>query len=91
VMLRRRLGRLGGAAIASTFVRVALASAAVAGVGWIVWHPLDGALGRSFPAQVVSLGLALAAAATTYLAACRALRVRELDVLLSLRARLRGA
>ena len=91
VLLRRRLGRMYGAEIAQTVARVALASAAVAGVAWIVWKPLDSALGRSFGAQVVSLGLALAAALFTYLVGCRALRVRELDTLASVWSRFRRA
>jgi len=89
VLLRRRLGRMHGGEIARTVVRVALVSAAVAGIAWIVWKPLDAALGRSFGAQVVSLGLALAAALCTYLVGCRALRVRELDTLTSVWSRLR--
>jgi hypothetical protein len=56
-----------------------------------VWRPLDSALGRSFPAQVVSLGLALGAAIAVYLGSCRLLQVRELDTLLSLRSRFRRA
>ena len=44
--------------------------------------------GRSFPGQVVSLGLALLASALAYFAACRVLGVRELRALLSLRSRL---
>jgi putative peptidoglycan lipid II flippase len=91
VLLRRRLGRFEGAAIALTVTKVVVASAAVAAVAWFVWHPLDSALGRSFPGQAVSLGLALAASVGVYLGACRLLRVRELQVLLSLRARLRRA
>src|SRR5581483_3857247 len=86
VLLRRRLGRIDGGAITETVARVVLASVAV--VCWIVWKPLDSALGRSFGAQVVSLGLALAAAILTYLVACRTLRVRELDTLTSVWARL---
>jgi hypothetical protein len=70
-------------------VKVLAASGAVAAVAWFVWHPLDSVLGRSFPAQVVSLGLALAASVGVYLLGCRVLQVRELDVLLSLRSRLR--
>jgi putative peptidoglycan lipid II flippase len=91
VYLRRRLGRIEGAAISSTVVRVVLASAAVAAVGWLVWKPLDDALGRSFGAQVVSLGLALAAAGATYLYGCRLLRVQELATLSGVWARVRGA
>jgi putative peptidoglycan lipid II flippase len=89
VLLRRRLGRFEGARIATTVVKVLAASGAVAAVAWFVWHPLDSVLGRSFPAQVVSLGLALAASVGVYLLGCRVLQVRELDVLLSLRSRLR--
>jgi len=89
VLLRRRLGRMHGGEIAQTVARVALVSAAVAGIAWIVWKPLDSALGRSFGAQAVSLGLALAAALCTYFIGCRALRVRELDTLTSVWSRLR--
>jgi len=91
ILLRRRLGALDGAAVTSTFVRVAVASAVVAGIAWGIWHPLDAVLGRSFPAQVVSLGTALVAAIGGYLVLCRALRVRELHTLTSVWARLRGA
>jgi putative peptidoglycan lipid II flippase len=88
VLLRRRLGRLEGGAIASSVARVVAASAAVAGVAWIVWHPLDAMLGRSFPAQVASLGAALVAAVAAYLLACRVLRVPELRTLAEVRGRL---
>jgi putative peptidoglycan lipid II flippase len=91
VLLRRRLGRIDGSRIASAVLRITAASAAVAAVAWFVWHPLDSALGRSFPAQVVSLGAALVASTLTYFAACSVLRVRELRALLSLRGRLRRA
>jgi putative peptidoglycan lipid II flippase len=87
VLLRRRIGSLQGGAIAGSVVRVALASAAVGAVAWIVWRPLDGLLGRSFAAQVVSVGAALAAALGTYVLAGRLLRLRELQTLLSLRRR----
>jgi putative peptidoglycan lipid II flippase len=85
VLLRRHIGRLDDGQLMQTFLRVALASAAVAAISWVVWRPLDAALGRSFPAQVASLGLALAAAILTFVVACRLLRVRELDTLRSLR------
>ncbi len=91
VLLRRRLGRMHGGEIAQTVARVGVVSAVVAAVAWLVWKPLDSALGHSFGAQVVSLGLALAASIVTYLVGCRVLRVRELDTLLSLRSRFRRA
>ena len=89
VVLRRRIRRVEGGAIAGTTIRVVAASTVVAAVAWTIWHPLDSALGRSFPAQVLSLGTALGAAILVYLVSCRLLRVRELDALLSLRTRLR--
>ena len=91
ILLRRRLGRLGTGRMTATLTKITLACAAVAGVAYVVWEPLDSALGRAFPAQVVSLGAALAAAAAVYLGACRVLGVREMQALLSLRGRLRRA
>jgi putative peptidoglycan lipid II flippase len=91
VVLRGRIRRLNGREIASTVTRVVIASALVALVAWVVWKPLDSGLGRSFPAQLVSLGAALAAALAVYYTACRVLRVRELDVVLGLASRLRRA
>jgi len=90
-VLRRRIRRVEGGEIASTTIRVAVASAVVAVVAWTIWRPLDSALGRSFPAQVVSLGAALGAAILVFGICCRLLQVRELDALLSLRTRLRRA
>jgi putative peptidoglycan lipid II flippase len=87
-LLRGRLGSVGGGAVAGALARIAAASALLAPVAYFVWRPLDSALGRSFPAQAVSLGLALAAAVVTYYLACRALRVREMQALLSLKSRL---
>jgi putative peptidoglycan lipid II flippase len=89
VALRRRIRRIDGRAIASTAMRVVVASAVVGVVAWTIWRPLDSALGRSFPAQVVSLGTALGASIAVYILCCRLLQVRELDTLMSLRSRLR--
>lgn len=88
-LLRRRLGSLGVAAMARTLGRVALASALLAAVAFGLWWALDAALGRSFPAQLVSLAVALAAGGVAYLAACRALGVREMEALTSLARRFR--
>jgi putative peptidoglycan lipid II flippase len=87
-LLRQRIGRLDGRAISDSVLRIAVASAVVAGVSYGVWRPLDSLVGRSFPGQVVSLGLALVASALAYFGACRVLRVRELQAVLSLRSRL---
>jgi putative peptidoglycan lipid II flippase len=86
---RRRLGGLDLRHTFDAFLRIALASAVLGAVAFGVWWPLDQALGRGFLAQVISLGAALAAGGGVYLLVCRALRVREIETLLSLRARFR--
>ena len=91
VVLRRRLGRLDLTQTGGVTARVLAASAVLAVTAYPVWRLLDAALGRSWPAQTASLGAALFAGGAVYLAACRALRVREIDALLSLRGRLRRA
>jgi hypothetical protein len=65
--------------------RILVASCAAAGVAVLVWWALDDAAGRSLAGQLLSVGLGLTGATATYLAACRALRVRELGSLLELR------
>lgn len=87
-LMRRRLGRaLGSGATVLALARITVAAALVAGVAFLVWWGLDAAAGRSFIAQVLSVGAALAAAGGAYLLACRVLRITEIDVLLQLRRR----
>jgi putative peptidoglycan lipid II flippase len=88
VLMRRRLGRLGVGAILDSVLRIIVASAALAGAAYGTWWALDRGLGRSFPGQLGSVGLALAIGTGVYLLSCRALRVRELGALLALRSRL---
>jgi putative peptidoglycan lipid II flippase len=91
VLLRRRIGLPDLRQTGNAVVRITIAAVAAALVGYAVWWPLDDVLGRSLVAQIVSLGSALAGAGVAYLAACRALRVREMQALLSLRGRTRRA
>ncbi len=83
--LQRRSGSLGAGRVAVSVARITVAAALAAGAAFVVWYPLDRALGRSVGAQLVSLGLGLGVATVTYLTACRTLRVRELGPLLALR------
>jgi putative peptidoglycan lipid II flippase len=80
-VMRRRIGPLDGRRTLSVVARVLAASAVVAGLAYLVWDPLDSRLGRSFAAQLVSLGAALAVSIAAYLGMCRLLRVEELGVL----------
>jgi putative peptidoglycan lipid II flippase len=89
VVLRRRLGQLELGETISAALRVLAASALLAAAAYPVWRGLDAALGRSWPGQIVSLGTALSVGIAVYLIACRALRVREMQALLSLRGRFR--
>jgi putative peptidoglycan lipid II flippase len=89
VLLRRRLGRIAFGEIGDSFVRVAVASAVAGTLGFACWWAIDSAAGRSFGGQVVSLLPALTLAIGAYLATCAALRVREIQALLSLRSRAR--
>jgi putative peptidoglycan lipid II flippase len=85
VLLQRRMGSFGMAEITRTFLLVTVASAVLAAVGWWVWDLLDSALGRSLPAQIVSLGFGLAAGGAAFALACRLLGVRELETMWRLR------
>jgi len=84
-ILRRRLGRLDGSAIASSYARIALAAAGAAAAAFAIWYGLDETLGRSLGAQLLSVGIGIMAGAAVYLASAALLRVRELQMLLSLR------
>jgi putative peptidoglycan lipid II flippase len=89
-LLRRRAGRLGGRAVARESLLIAVATALAAAAGYAVWLGLDALLGRSLPAQIVSVGAALAAAAAAYLEAGRLLALEELGFVAALVERLRG-
>ncbi|HUQ21982.1 MAG TPA: murein biosynthesis integral membrane protein MurJ [Gaiellaceae bacterium] len=91
VALRRRIGRIDLGSTTRSFLLVSLASGALAAVSYGAWRVLDDVLGRSFAAQLVSLGSALVLGGIVYLIACKALRVREITALLSLRDRFRRA
>ena len=58
-------------------LRMLAAAALLAGVAYGAWYGLDEALGRSLPAQVVAVGVAIAAGLAVYAAAVWALRVPE--------------
>jgi putative peptidoglycan lipid II flippase len=90
-LLRRRIGGLSLRPTIRTLVLVTIASGVLAGVSYGVWWSLDQALGRAVWAQIVSLGAGLSAGGIAYLISCRLLGVRELEALLSLRARFRRA
>lgn len=84
VMLRRELNGLELGRLFSTAARITIASAALAGVSWLVWDVLDEALGRGLGGQIVSLCAGLAAGGVVYVAVAKLLRIAELDQVLRL-------
>src|SRR5262249_3726692 len=85
VLLKRRIGPIGLSTIGAQTGRVLVASAGLAAVAYGAWRALDALLGGSIAAQIVSLGGAVVAGGAAYVAACKLVRVRELDSLLALR------
>jgi putative peptidoglycan lipid II flippase len=79
VILHREFGGLELRRLFSTASRITVASAALAGVGWVVWDVLDEILGRGLLGQIVSLGTGLAAGGLVYVAVAKLLRVAELE------------
>jgi putative peptidoglycan lipid II flippase len=88
VILRRQLHGLDLPRLINTAMRVVVASALLAGVSYLVWYELDQLLGRDLIAQIVSLGVALAAGFGTYIAATLALRVPEANQIVRLLRRI---
>jgi putative peptidoglycan lipid II flippase len=89
ILLQRRVGGLELRRTTDAFLRITAASAALGVVSYAVWWVLDDVFGRSFLGQLVSVGGAVTLGGLVYLGACRVLGVREIQTLLSLRARFR--
>jgi putative peptidoglycan lipid II flippase len=86
-VLRRRLGRLDGSAILSSYGRITAASLAAAAAAFGAWYGLDEVLGTSLGAQVLSVGFGIIVGTVVFLAAAAVIGVRELETLRSLRRR----
>jgi putative peptidoglycan lipid II flippase len=83
-VLGREFGGLEFGRLFSTTVRVSIASAALAGISWVVWHALEVALGTGLAGQIISLGAGLAAGGIAYLAIAKLLRIPELEQMIRL-------
>jgi putative peptidoglycan lipid II flippase len=91
VLLRRRLTRLELGKTIDSALRITVAAAVLGAVAFGVWWALDNVLGRAFLAQLASVSAAIVLGGATYLFLARLLGIRELNALLSLRARARPA
>jgi len=74
--LRHRAGGLDGPAVWAAVGRMAIATAVMAGVVWIVSRALSDVAGA-----LLQVTAAVVAGVTVYLLGARTMRVRELDVL----------
>jgi putative peptidoglycan lipid II flippase len=84
-------GRLEGAQTAMITVRVAVATAIITAVGYLLWKGLDSLLGLSLIAQILSIGIALTAAGALYAWLALQMRIPEARQIESLiLGRLRG-
>jgi putative peptidoglycan lipid II flippase len=79
VVLRRLLHGLELGRLLSASIRITIAAAGLAAIGWIVWDVLDQALGRGLVGQIVSLGVGLGAGGVVYVAIAKLLQVTELE------------
>jgi putative peptidoglycan lipid II flippase len=70
-------GRLEGAQTVMITARILVASVLLGAVAWVVWYLLDRLLGRSLPAQIASVGGAVAVGVLVYGRAVLAMRVPE--------------
>jgi putative peptidoglycan lipid II flippase len=78
VYLRRELaGRLDGHQTVMISARILVASVVLAAGSWVVWTLFDTVLGRSLPAQVITVGAAAGAGLWLYVRAVLAMRVPE--------------
>ncbi len=78
--LRRELsGRLEGYETTRAIARIAVACVLLAGVSYVLWLGLDSLLGRSLPAQLISVGVALMAGIAIYCRAVLRMQVEEAE------------
>ncbi len=70
-------GRIDGARTMRTLLVIAIASALLGLVAWVVWAAVDQVVGRSVIGQILSVGSAAAAGGAVYVASVRWLEVAE--------------
>jgi putative peptidoglycan lipid II flippase len=72
-------GRLEGYETTRAIARITLACVLLAAVSYLLWLALDALLGRSLPAQIVSVGGGLTAGIVIYCRAVLRMRVEEAE------------
>ena len=85
-------GRLEGPRTRMITIRILIASAVIAAVAWVVWGVLDTVLGRSVPAQIISVGGGCLAAGVLYIRMVLGMHIpeaRQIEALILSRLRRR--
>jgi putative peptidoglycan lipid II flippase len=91
-LLAKAIGHLDVAGTLRQLATVLAACVPLVVVAYGLWRALDAALGRTTPAQLVSVGVATLGGAVAFWAGARALRIAEADLVAGLvRGRLRRA
>jgi putative peptidoglycan lipid II flippase len=86
-------GHLEGGQTVMITARILVATAIMAAVALVVWYLLDSLLGRSLPAQIVSVGGALTVSCALYAKGALAMRIpeaRQIETLILSRLHARG-
>jgi putative peptidoglycan lipid II flippase len=78
-LLRRQIEGIDGRRVATSVLRSAVAMVFLAVAAYSAWWLLDNWLGRSVPAQLVSVGVGYAAGLAGYVLGARLLRMSELQ------------
>jgi putative peptidoglycan lipid II flippase len=87
LLLRRALGGFETRRTLKAVAQMLIGAAVLAAVAYGAWWALDDLLGRSLPAQIVSLGAALVLASAAYAGVVLGLRIPEARQILDLFAR----
>jgi putative peptidoglycan lipid II flippase len=90
--MRRKLGRIEGGSLLSTFAKVMLASTAMGAVCWLVSNQIENTLGLGrFFGRLVNVGVSVAVGVAVFWLAARLLKVDELTQLTGALSRRFGA
>jgi putative peptidoglycan lipid II flippase len=87
VMLRRALGGFETTRTLTAIAQMLVGAAVLGGVAYGVWWGIDDVLGRSLPAQIISVGAALVAGSAAYAGVVLALKIPEAHQIVDLFAR----
>ena len=79
-ILRNRIGGIHGRALANSVLKITLASAVMGGAVWFSSHGIQQWLGTARPGRLADLAISIPVGLIVFYAACKLLRVAELDL-----------